>query len=284
MERLLGSHVSISGGIHKAIARGKQIGCTAIQIFTKNANRWQAKPLQEKDITKFIGAWNDSNIRSIVVHDSYLINLATPKDELLKKSQEALLTELQRCEQLGVPYLVMHPGAHVGSGEEEGLRQVAASFDVIHRQTPDYKTQILVETTAGQGTNLGYCFEHLARIFELVQESERLGVCFDTCHAFAAGYELRTGEGYQHTFNRFDSIIGLERLKVFHLNDSQKSLGSRVDRHHGIGKGEIGLDGFRLLMNDSRFQTVPMLLETPKGDDPVASDQENLQILRGLIT
>ena len=280
---LLGSHVSISGGLHKAFALGLEIGCTAIQIFTKNATRWKVKSLQQQEIDRFLEDWKTSGITSVVVHDSYLINLGTAKEELLQKSQDALLIELQRCEQLSIPYLVMHPGSHVGSGEEEGLKRVAESFDLIHSQTQGYKTQILIETTAGQGTNLGYRFEHLAKILDIVQEPERLGVCFDTCHAFAAGYELRTEEGYQATFEAFDKILGLEKLKVIHLNDSLKGLGSRRDRHQGIGRGEIGLEGFRLLMNDSRFESVPKILETPKGDDPIAADKENLQILRSLI-
>ena len=280
---LLGSHVSISGGLHKAISLGEKIGCTAIQIFTKNATRWKVKPLQEKEIHRFIEDWNASSIVSVVAHDSYLINLGTPKEELLQKSQEALLIELQRCEQLTVPYLVMHPGSHVGSGEENGLKRVAKSFDVIQAQTPGYQTKILIETTAGQGTNLGYRFEHLANILDMVQEPERLGVCFDTCHAFAAGYELRTEEGYHETFETFDRLIGLDRIKVIHLNDSLKGLGSRVDRHQGIGEGEIGLKGFRFLMNDPRFKSTPMILETPKGDDPIVADKENLRVLRSLL-
>lgn len=280
---LLGSHVSISGGLHKAISLGEKIGCTAIQIFTKNATRWKVKPLQEKEIHRFIENWNVSSIVSVVAHDSYLINLGTPKEELLQKSQEALLIELQRCEQLTIPYLVMHPGSHVGSGEENGLKRVAESFDVIQAQTPGYQTKILIETTAGQGTNLGYRFEHLANILDMVQEPERLGVCFDTCHAFAAGYELRTEEGYHETFETFDRLIGLDRIKVIHLNDSLKGLGSRVDRHQGIGEGEIGLKGFRFLMNDPRFKSTPMILETPKGDDPIVADKENLRVLRSLL-
>jgi deoxyribonuclease-4 len=281
---LLGSHVSIAGGLHKAFPIALEIGCTAIQIFTKNANQWKAKPLQEKEIDRFLNDWKASGITSVVAHDSYLINLGTPDKELLQKSQDALLLELERCEQLSVPYLVMHPGSHVGSGEEEGLKRVAESFDLIHAKTSGYKTQILVETTAGQGTNLGYRFEQLAKILEMVKESDRLSVCFDTCHAFAAGYELRTEAGYRETFETFDKIIGLNRLKVIHLNDSVKGLGSRVDRHADIGTGAIGLDGFRLLMNDSRFDAIPKILETPKGKDPVAADTKNLQVLRDLVS
>lgn len=279
---VLGSHVSIAGGLHKAFTMAHDIGCTAIQIFTKNANRWQAKPLTEQAIDRFSDAWAASEVEFIAAHDSYLINLGTPKPELLEKSQNALLDELQRCEQLRIPYLVMHPGAHVGSGEDDGLKRVAESFDVIHDQTPGYACQILVETTAGQGTTLGYTFEHLAAIRELAHAPERIGICLDTCHIFAAGYELRTEAGYQTTIQAFDSIIGLRHLKVIHANDSLKELGCRVDRHQEIGQGRIGLDGFRNLMQDQRLAGVPKILETPKGADPIASDRKNLRILREL--
>ena len=281
--RLLGSHVSIAGGLHKAFAMGGKIGCTAIQIFTRNANRWKAKPLADQEIRLFRDAWKTSAIQTVIAHDSYLINLGTPNDDLWLKSQTALLAEVQRCEQLGIPYLVIHPGSHVGSGETEGLRRVAKALDLIHQHTTGYTTQILLETTAGQGTNLGHRFEQLATILELVQEPERLGICFDTCHAFAAGYELRSKEGYQRTFGAFDQLLGRERLKVIHLNDSLKTRGSRVDRHQGIGEGEIGLEGFRLLMNDPGFERIPMILETPKNDAPIASDRDNLQTLTSLI-
>jgi deoxyribonuclease-4 len=281
---LLGSHVSIGGGLHKAFPIAQKIGCTTIQIFTKNATRWQVNPLQQKEIEQFRNAWSASGITPVVAHDSYLINLGSPKDALLQKSREALLVELQRCEQLQIPYLVMHPGSHVGSGEEEGLKRIVESFDSIHAQTDGFTTQILIETTAGQGTNLGYRFEHLATILDRVRESDRLGVCLDTCHVFAAGYELRTEEGYHKTFEAFDKMIGLEQLRVIHVNDSQKGLRSRVDRHCNIGQGEIGLAGFRLLMNDARFDTVPKILETPKAGDPIASDRENLRILRELTS
>ena len=280
---LIGAHVSISGGLHKAFPLAADIGCTAMQIFTKNANQWNAKPLQEKEIQQFKAAWAASGIRMIVAHDSYLINLASPDGELLEKSRSAMRIEVERCEQLGIPYLVMHPGSHVGSGEEAGLRRVAESFDAIHRQTSGYQTKILVETTAGQGTNLGWQFEQIARIFEHVAQPERLGVCFDTCHAFAAGYDIRTEAAYRQTMAEFDRIIGLARLNAIHVNDSVKPLGCRVDRHEAIGKGHIGLDGFRWLMNDPRLADIPKILETPKGGDPVASDQENLSKLRALL-
>ncbi len=280
---LLGSHVSISGGLHKAFPIAQEIGCTAMQIFTKNSNQWNAKPLQANEIDLFKSAWNASGIACVVAHDSYLINLGTPDEALLEKSRHAMLIEVQRCEQLGIPFLVMHPGSHVGSGEDAGLRRVAESFDEIHRQTEGVRTQILVETTAGQGTNLGYRFEQIARIFDQVRAPERLGVCFDTCHAFAAGYEIRTEAGYRETMAEFDRLIGLHRLKTIHLNDSLKPLGSRVDRHDAIGNGQIGIDGFRWIMNDPRLADVPKILETPKGDDPVASDKENLARLYALL-
>lgn len=280
---LIGAHVSISGGLHKAFPLAADIGCTAMQIFTKNASQWNAKPLQDKEIQQFKAAWEASGIRMVVAHDSYLINLATPDDALLEKSRSAMRIEVERCEQLGIPSLVMHPGSHVGSGEEAGLRRVAESFDAIHRQTSGYQTKILVETTAGQGTNLGWQFEQIARIFEHVAQPERLGVCFDTCHAFAAGYDIRTEAAYRQTMAEFDRIIGLARLNAIHVNDSVKPLGCRVDRHEAIGKGHIGLDGFRWLMNDPRLADIPKILETPKGGDPVASDQENLSKLRALL-
>lgn len=280
---LIGAHVSISGGLHKAFPLAADIGCTAVQIFTKNASQWNAKPLQDKEIQQFKAAWEASGIRMVVAHDSYLINLATPDDALLEKSRSAMRIEVERCEQLGIPSLVMHPGSHVGSGEEAGLRRVAESFDAIHRQTSGYQTKILVETTAGQGTNLGWQFEQIARIFEHVAQPERLGVCFDTCHAFAAGYDIRTEAAYRQTMAEFDRIIGLARLNAIHVNDSVKPLGCRVDRHEAIGKGHIGLDGFRWLMNDPRLADIPKILETPKGGDPVASDQDNLSKLRALL-
>lgn len=282
--RQLGSHVSIAGGVHQALAIGKTIGCTAIQIFTKNANRWNAKPLEDIEIFRFQEAWQASGIQTVIAHDSYLINLGTPQNELWQKSQHALLGEMHRCEQLGIPYLVIHPGSHTGSGEAQGLKRVAQALNRIHQHIPGSSVRILLETTAGQGTNLGYQFEHLAAILDLVQEPERLGICFDTCHVFAAGYELRTEEGFQRTIDAFDRRIGINRLKVIHVNDSVKPCGSRVDRHQGLGEGAIGLDGFRLLMQESRFETIPMILETPKGRDPIVSDQRNLQILKNFCT
>jgi deoxyribonuclease-4 len=279
---LVGSHVSIAGGLHKAFDMAQEIGCTAVQIFTKNANRWYAKPLAQPQIAQFAAAWKASDVVAIAAHDAYLINLASPKPDLQKRSQQALCVELERCEQLRIPYLVIHPGSHVGTGEAAGLQRVIDSLDLIHARTSGYACRILLETTAGQGSALGYQFEHLARIRERVHTPERLGVCLDTCHIFAAGYDLRTAAGYQTTMAAFDRIIGLQHLNVIHVNDSAKDLGSRVDRHEGIGRGRIGLAGFRQLVQDARLASVPKILETPKGKDVVASDRENLRILREL--
>ena len=277
-----GAHMSISGGLHKAFGHGQKAGCEALQIFSKNQQQWRAKPLSEAEIATFkaehqrYGAW------PLVVHDSYLINLASPNDELWEKSIAAFGEELERCAALGIPYLVTHPGAHTGSGEEAGLRREAQALNRLLGAGVGGDVLVLLETTAGQGTTLGSRFEHLAQLIELVDQPERLGVCVDTCHILAAGYDIRTPETYAATFAEFDRVIGLERIKVFHVNDSQKDLGSRVDRHAHIGAGCVGLEGFRALVNDPRFSGLPMILETPKGDD-LAEDITNLATLRGLI-
>ncbi|MBE9471087.1 MAG: deoxyribonuclease IV, partial [Chloroflexi bacterium] len=213
---------------------------------------------------------------------SYLLNLGTPDDTLWKRSRDTLIIELERCQALGVPYLVLHPGSHVGTGEEAGLARVAQALGEVHAATPGFRAQILLETTAGQGTNLGYRFEHLGWLLEHTPTGERMGVCLDTCHVFAAGYELRTPEGYAATMETFDRIVGLERLLALHLNDSKGDLGNRKDRHEHIGKGHIGLEGFRHVLNDSRLANLPGLLETPKSDD-LHEDRENLVVLRSLV-
>ena len=278
----LGAHMSIAGGIHKSIERGLDVGCDTIQIFNKSNNQWHAKDLSDEDIDRFKKAKDESGIDPVVCHDSYLINLASPEAGPLKKSREAFLVEMQRCEALGIPFLVMHPGSHLGTGVDAGLERIAASFDWLYERTENFKLTVLLETTAGQGTNLGFKFEQLRAIIDRTKEGERLGVCLDTCHVFAAGYDISNLDGYDRTWKEFDSIIGLDRLKAIHLNDSKKDLASRVDRHNHIGKGKLGLEAFRLLMNDERLQHVPMILETPKGDD-YAEDKESLAILRGLI-
>ncbi len=277
-----GAHMSISGGLHKAFARGETAGCDTVQIFSKNQQQWRAKPLIETDISLFKAEQQRSGFEPLIVHDSYLINLASPNDELWEKSIAAFGEELERCALLGIPYIVTHPGAHVGSGEEAGLLREAVAFNRLFDAGIGDGVTVLLETTAGQGTTLGYRFEHLARLMELINRTERLAVCVDTCHILAAGYDIRTPETYAATFAEFDQVVGIQHIKAFHLNDSQKDLGSRVDRHTHIGEGCIGIEGFRSLVNDARFAGLPMILETPKGED-LAEDIVNLEKLRGLI-
>jgi deoxyribonuclease-4 len=277
-----GAHMSISGGIAKSFARGLQVGCEAMQIFTKSDRQWAAKPLLPEDVSAFKAERERSGIAHVVVHDSYLINLAAPGDELWEKSIAAFGHELERCEALGIPAIVTHPGAHTGSGEEAGLEREAVALNRLFERGVGGDTVVLLETTAGQGSCLGNRFEHLARLFELVPHHERLGVCVDTCHIFAAGYDIRTPATYAATFAELERVVGLERVRCIHLNDSQKGLGSRVDRHSHIGQGEIGLEAFRLIVNDPRFRAVPMIIETPKGDD-MAEDVTNLSLLRSLV-
>ena len=280
---LLGAHMSIEGGLHKAFERISLIGGQSLQIFSKNQRQWRVPELSPSDIEKFIERWEQWGKGPVAVHDSYLINLANPDGEKANRAASAFAEEIRRADQLTIPYLIMHPGSHVGSGMEKGLLQLTANIDRAFAQADDARSvMVLLETTAGQGTGLGASFEELAYVITHSEFNERLGVCFDTCHAFAAGYDIRSAAGYEKTFTVFDKIIGLERLKFFHLNDSKKGLGSRVDRHEHIGKGKIGLEGFRLLMNDRRFAEHPMVLETPKEKD-IKEDIENLKLLKSLI-
>lgn len=278
----LGAHESIAGGLHKAFDRAQSVGCEAVQIFVKSNRSWAVRPLTEEDVARFKAQARETEIRPVVGHTSYLLNLGTHDDALWAKSRDMLVVELKRCEALGAPWLVLHPGAHVGAGEEAGLARVAQALGEVHAATPGFRTRILLETTAGQGTSLGCCFEHLAWLMAHTPQGERLGVCLDTCHVFAAGYELRTPAGYAATMEAFDRLVGLERLHAIHLNDCKGDLGSRKDRHEHIGKGRIGLEGFRHVLNDPRLAGLPGLLETPKGDD-LHEDRENLAVLRSLI-
>ena len=280
---LLGAHMSIEGGLHKAFERISLIGGQSLQIFSKNQRQWRVPELSPSEIKKFIETWEQWGKGPVAVHDSYLINLANPDGEKANRAVGAFAEEIRRSDQLAIPFLIMHPGSHVGSGMEKGLLQLTANIDRAFAEADDAKSVlVLLETTAGQGTGLGASFEELAYIITHSEFNERLGVCFDTCHAFAAGYDISSAAGYEKTFADFDKTIGLERLKFFHLNDSKKGLGSRVDRHDHIGKGEIGLEGFRILMNDPRFAEHPMVLETPKEKD-LKEDIENLKLLRSLI-
>jgi deoxyribonuclease-4 len=279
---LLGAHQSIAGGVENALARGQEVGCDTIQIFVKNPNRWVSKPLAEENIAAFKEAVPETGIWPVFAHALYLINLATPDEALWHKSLDALVDGLERCERLGLPGLVLHPGSHMGSGEEAGIARIVAALDEVHTRLPGYGAQVWLEVTAGQGAHLGYAFVQLRAMIDGVREPQRLGVCFDTAHALAGGYELRTREGYEATWAEFDAVLGLERLKAIHLNDSKRDLGSRVDRHEHIGQGFLGLEPFRFLLNDLRLRGIPMTLETEKGPD-LAEDKENLAVLRGLV-
>jgi len=279
---LLGAHQSIAGGVELALARGQQVGCDTIQVFVKAPNRWASKPIPSDSVSAFKEAVRETGIWPVFAHAPYLINLATPDDTLWHRSLDALVDDLERCELLGLPGLVIHPGSHVGSGEEAGIARISAALSKVHSRLPGYSVQVWLEITAGQGAHLGYQFEQLRVMVEGTEEPDRLGICFDTAHAFAAGYELRTREGYEDTWAKFDRVLGLYRLRAIHLNDSKKELGSRVDRHEHIGQGLLGLEPFRYLLNDSRFSGIPMIIETEKGPD-LAEDKENLAILRSLI-
>ncbi|NTV12814.1 MAG: deoxyribonuclease IV [Desulfobulbaceae bacterium] len=279
---LFGAHMSVSGGLALAFDRLSQVEGEALQIFTANQRQWQPALPGAQDIAAFQARWRQAGPIPVASHDSYLINLASPKPESAEKSIPAFAAELQRCAELGIPYLVSHPGSHLGEGTEAGIATLAANLDraFASAATGD-QVMVLLETTAGQGTGLGASFAELAEIIAACRYSANLGICYDTCHTFAAGYDIRTPESYAQTMAEFDRLIGLDRLKFFHLNDSVKGLGSRVDRHAHIGQGSIGLEGFRHLVNDPRFAAHPMVLETPKSDD-LHEDRENLARLREL--
>jgi deoxyribonuclease-4 len=294
--------MSIAGGHHNALLLAQQYGCDTVQLFTSQpktwpvtavatgqsttgaAGPWHARALPDEEVSTFRRTLRQSHLRLPMAHDSYLINLASPSDALFQRSVAALVVELQRAEALGLRYLIAHPGSFVDADEESGLVRVARGLDEVHGRCPGFRVRILLETTAGQGTALGHRFEHLARILALTAAPDRLGVCFDTCHVFAAGYALAPEKEYRATMRAFDRVVGLKRLRVFHVNDSLKPCGSRVDRHAHIGQGHLGLEPFRLLVNDRRFRNRPMVLETPKeSEDGVDMDTVNLQVVRSLV-
>lgn len=280
----LGSHMSIAGGYFKAVVAAAKTGCDCVQVFTKNNNQWRAKTLTEDDTSKFKDALAEHSIAHPLSHASYLINLASVKDDLLAKSIDAMVIELERAHALGIPYVVFHPGSFTTGSEEEGLATIATSLDQIHAKTDSLDSIPLLENTAGQGSNLGWKFEHLAEIIATVKSPSRVGVCIDTCHTFAAGHPLGTKKEYQATITAMEQTFGLDKIKAIHLNDSKKEFGSRKDRHEHIGEGEMGLEPFRFLLNDPRFANTPMYLETEKGDrDGVDFDVMNLATLRGLM-
>jgi len=276
--------MSIAGGVCQALHAAALLDMETVQLFTKNNNQWAGKAFTPEEPGEFRKLLRKSKLKFATAHTSYLINLASPDPVLWRKSVEAFVDEMNRAEVLGLSYLVTHPGAHVGAGEEAGLANVVRAVDEIHERCPGFRVKILLELTAGQGSCLGHRFEHLAAIIHGVREKKRLGVCFDTCHVFAAGYPLSTESEYQGTFAEFDRVIGIKRLKLFHVNDSKKPFASRVDRHEHIGKGFLGIEPFRMLVNDPHFQKTPMILETPKHDeDGSEMDPVNLATLRCLL-
>lgn len=279
--RKLGAHMSIAGGVANAFERGESIGCTAIQIFVKNNNQWFGNPIPEEEVKRFQAEQKRTGI-FVFAHAGYLINLAAPNPLNHKKSINSMLEELEKCEALNIPHLIIHPGSHVESGEEVGKKKIIASLKSLIKSTKGYKTRILLEITAGQGSSIGHTFEELAELLDGVSDTKRLGICFDTCHAFAAGYDIKTKEGYKKTWEDFDRTIGLKNLYAFHLNDSKKGIGSKVDRHENIGEGELGLEAFRLLLNDKRFAELPMTLETPT-DPELKQAKKDLVSLRALV-
>ncbi len=279
---LLGAHMSIGGGVHRAIERARSIECTAMQIFVKNNMQWFARPFTPDEIKAFLEHGQRRELAAVFAHANYLINLAATNPQFYANSIRALTEELVRADQLGLPFIVLHPGAHLGAGEEAGLKKVVKSIDKILARIPKVKTRIALETTAGQGTSLGHTFEHLAYLIENVREPDRLCVCLDTAHVFAAGYDLTSEGGTRKSLREFDRIIGLQNLVALHLNDSKTGRGSRVDRHEHIGQGRIGLEAFRVIMRDRRFRKVPKVLETPKGKD-LLEDVENMCALRALL-
>ncbi|MGI8689586.1 MAG: deoxyribonuclease IV [Thermomicrobiales bacterium] len=277
-----GAHMSISGGCFRSMEWGQQAGCEVVQLFSKNERQWLGKPLTDDDIAKFTDARTRTNVHPVMIHDSYLINLSSPNDDLWGKSINAFRDELLRARALDVPYLNTHPGSHVGSGEQEGLDRMVTALNRLGAEGAYEGVTVLLETTAGQGTNLGAKFEHLSYLIEHVNNPDAFAVCIDTCHIFAAGYDIRTPETYAATMADFDRLVGYDRIKAMHLNDALQPLGDHKDRHAAIGEGHIGLEGFRNVVNDPRLAHLPMVLETPKSAD-CHEDIENIARLRGLI-
>ncbi|MCA9265083.1 MAG: deoxyribonuclease IV [Planctomycetales bacterium] len=283
---ILGAHMSIAGGYHKAPAAAREHDCDCVQLFTKNNTQWKAKPISADDVEQFRAACQQHQMQATLSHASYLINIGSPDSVLWDKSVAALIVELERATQLGIPYVVLHPGSYTTASETVGIQNIVRGIHAAYCDTDPHGAQILLETTAGQGSNLGWQFEQLAAILQEMQEPKRIGLCVDTCHLHAAGYPIHHAEGYAETYDQFDNILGLDRIRAFHLNDSKTPLASRKDRHEHIGQGEIGLEGFRLLVNDERFQSVPMYLETPKGkreEDGQDWDAVNIAVLRSLV-
>jgi deoxyribonuclease-4 len=285
-----GAHMSVAGGLPRAVERAVVHRCDALQIFSKNASQWRGRPLASEEVVEFRSRVQSAGLGTVVSHASYLINLATTDSHLRAQSREAMADEIDRAEALGLRGVVLHPGCYTSGTPSEGLRLIAEHLRDLLNERPHGSTMVLLEHTAGQGSALGARFEELAAIIDMMGGHRRVGVCLDTCHLLASGYNIASARGYAHTFKEFERIVGLDRLEAFHLNDSKKPLGSRVDRHEHIGRGFLGLETFRRLVNDVRFAAVPMLLETPKGEGkakgPIAIDpldEQNLNTLRGLV-
>lgn len=283
---MFGSHLSVAGGMHNALIEARRLAMDCVQVFTKNQRQWRGAPLSGECVREWNRHRKDTGLDHVVSHDSYLINLAHAGDEPWRKSIEAFRDELQRCEMLAIPYLVTHPGAHLGAGIDAGVKRVAAALNGLHKDLAGYRTVTLLEVTAGQGSCLGAKFEEIRQIIDLVDASERVAVCLDTAHMLEAGYDLTSGEGTRATIQELDSVIGVTRVKTIHVNDSKTPRGSRVDRHEHIGKGHVSLEAFRVVVNHPAFPNVPKILETPKDEAPGGKlwDEINLRVLRDLQT
>jgi deoxyribonuclease IV len=275
-----GAHLSVAGGLHNALIAATELGCDCVQIFVKNQRQWRAKPLTDEQIRVFQDEQRRTGVHPVVAHACYLLNLASPARAGRRRSIVALIDELERCEMLGVPFLVLHPGAHLGTGIEAGIRNIIASLNAVHLATAGFATRLLLETTAGQGSSVGNEIPQLGRIIDGVRDSDRLGVCLDTCHLFAAGYDLSDPGAYQRTISLLSTWIGVKRIKCIHMNDSRAPCGSRVDRHQHIGQGKLGRQAFIHVVNDRRLAAVPKILETPKGRDDRGRDLDRLNLCR----
>ncbi len=277
---LIGAHLSTKGGLHTVFERAAALNASAVALFAKNSNQWKGKELTDDDCALFA---EKRSVKPVFTHTSYLINLATTNAEFHRKSIAAMIDELDRAERLGIRAVVLHPGAHMGAGPKAGIDKIARSLDQIHAAIPNHKVVTLLETSAGQGSCLGCSFDELGQIIRSVDDKKRVGICFDTCHVFASGYDLRTRDAYERSIDHLQRQVGVKNVGLFHLNDSKKPLGSRIDRHEHIGHGQLGLDAFRFVLNDERFRGIPKLLETPKKIEH-ESDQRNLRTLRSLIS
>jgi len=281
MPDLLGAHMSIAGGLALALTRGREVGCSVVQIFLKNQRQWVARPYTDSEVREFRAAWKATGIRVVFAHANYLINLATPVAAEWRRAVDAFHDELERAEALGLPFVVIHPGSHRETGLDDGVQRVGRAIDLLHERTRGYRVRVVLENTAGGGSTIGRSFEELAAILAAVREPARVGICLDTCHLFAAGYDIRTARGYRSAMARCRRLLDTRRVRAFHLNDARQPLGSGLDRHEKIGRGHLGVEPFRWLMNDRRFARVPMALETPKDPEPRA-DREALALLRRL--